>query len=63
MKKGPSRHTPRPDGHAAPWNRQAAPAPAPAPVTISLADRWPWVLVAALVVATVGWLVYNAALG
>jgi hypothetical protein len=63
MKKDPSRHTPRPYGHAAPWNRQAAPAPAPAPAAISLTVRWPWVVVAALVVAAVGWLVYDAALG
>ena len=61
MKKDPSRYTPRPYGHAAPWNRQTAPAPAP--VAIPLAGRWPWVVVAALVVATVGWLVYDAALG
>ncbi|MEV6846806.1 hypothetical protein [Actinoplanes sp. NPDC051411] len=63
MKKDRSRHTPRPYGHAAPWNRQSAPAPAPEPAATSLADRWPWVLVAVLIVATVGWLVYDAALG
>ncbi|MFI6071001.1 hypothetical protein ACIA5C_05330 [Actinoplanes sp. NPDC051343] len=61
MKKDPSRYTPRPYGHAAPWNRSLAPAPAPAPVS-SAAGRWPWVVVAALVVAAVGWLVYDVAL-
>jgi hypothetical protein len=67
MKKDPSRYIPRPYGHAAPWNRSAsaaAPAPAPAPAARpSLAGRWPWVVLAAMVVAGVSWLVYGAAAG
>jgi hypothetical protein len=72
MKKDPSRYIPRPYGHAAPWNRSAAAAAAasaPAPVakhTVarpSIAGRWPWVVLAAMVVAAVGWLVYDAATG
>jgi hypothetical protein len=56
-----------------------APAPAPAPAARrsaarpstarrsaarpSLAGRWPWVVLAAMVVAGVSWLVYGAAAG
>jgi hypothetical protein len=72
MKKDPSRYIPRPYGHAAPWNRSAsaaAPAPAPAPAARrstarpSLSGRWPWVVLAAMVVAGASWLVYGAAAG
>lgn len=63
MKKDPSRYTPHPYGHAAPWNRPAVPAAAPMPRTAGLAGRWPWVVVAALAVAVVGWLIWRSAAG
>jgi hypothetical protein len=70
MKKDPSRYIPRPSGHSAPWNR-SVPAPPPAPVAKhrplnarpSIADRWPWVVLAAMIVAAAGWLIYDAAAG
>jgi hypothetical protein len=70
MKKDPSRYIPRPYGHSAPWNR-SVPAPPPAPAAKhrpsnarpSIAGRWPWVLLAAMIVAAAGWLIYDAAAG
>jgi hypothetical protein len=67
MKKDPNRYTPRPYGHAAPWNRQAPPPPAPVPAprstSASVAGRWLWVALAAMVLAGVGWMVYDGAAG
>jgi hypothetical protein len=67
MKKDPNRYTPRPYGHAAPWNRQPEPTPyaraAAQPRAAAAAVRWPWVVLATLVVGAVGWLVCGAAFG
>jgi hypothetical protein len=57
-----TKDTPRLYGHAAPWNRPAPAAPTPVAVPAS-SGRWPWVVLAAVVVAAVSWLVLDAAVG
>jgi hypothetical protein len=62
MSKDTRRYAAAPYGHAAPWNRVPSPPPPPV-VAARRATPWPWVVALALVVAAVGWLVYDAALG
>ena len=53
--------TPGLNGHSAPWSRRPAPAAAAAPTRVI--NRWPWVILAALIAGAIGWLIYDAALG
>jgi hypothetical protein len=68
------RYTPNLSGHSAPWSRRPAAASGLAAAPVSSAShaparpspasnhrRWPWVLLAAVIVAVVGWLVYDVA--